>query len=135
MSKQAIVAFFRPSLLIAIFTAAMLSISIPAQFQRWSPDEELLMGIPKLPFYDELKPYPLKLIYAYLMIPYAIVGFTAWALWINGTGAPLPTDLASPFGVILHVIYFYVLSCFVALVYRKAKDNTNWHQAVQKIKP
>jgi hypothetical protein len=35
---------------------------------------------------------------------------------------------------ILHLIYFYILSSFEALVCRKIKDNETWNQRVQKIK-
>jgi hypothetical protein len=135
MSKRAIVSFFRPSLLVIILTAAMLSIAIPAQFQRWSPnsDEVIIASKPKPPFYDELAPYPFYLIYVYLMIPASFVGAMGWIFSLWGL-YDLPAGMTTPFGAILHLIYFYVLSCFVALVYRNIKDNERWHQRVQNIK-
>jgi hypothetical protein len=62
VAKQAIVVFFRPSILVIMLMAAMLSsIAIPAQFRLWSPDsgEVIVVGKPKPPFYDELKAYHL----------------------------------------------------------------------------
>lgn len=133
--KQAIVTFIRPRLLVVILTAAMLSIAIPAQIQRWNPnsDRVIMMDMPKPPFYDEFKPFPFGLIYAYLMIPFAFVGATGWILSFWGL-YDFPADMTTPFGAILHVVYFYILSCFVALVYRNIKDNETCHQGVQKIK-
>jgi archaellum biogenesis protein FlaJ (TadC family) len=111
----------------------MLSVSIPAQIQRWSPDDEYSMRIPKPQFYDELKPYPFRTLYNYLIIPYAFVGAAGWILSFWGL-YDFPVNMNTPLGVILHVIYFYILSCFVAVVYKNIKDNKTWHQRVQKIK-
>lgn len=133
--KRTIVAFFKPSLLVIILTAAMLSIAIPAQFQRWNPnsDEVIMMGKPKPPFFEELKPYPFYQVYIYLMIPFAFVAAAGWILSFWGL-YDFPAGMTTPLGAILHVAYFYILSCFVALDYRNIKDNKTWHQRVQKIK-
>jgi hypothetical protein len=96
-------------------------------------DEVIVVDKPKPPFYEELKPYQFRLIYAYLMIPFAFAGATEWVLSIWGLYDFL-ADMTTPIGEILHVICFYILSCFVALVYRKIKDNETWNQHVQKIK-
>jgi hypothetical protein len=129
MIKQAIVAFFKPSLPIIIVMGMFLGISIPAQFQRWGMDEQI-MGVPKPPFYDELQPFPFRLVYAWLMIPAAFVGVWGWALSI-----PLPIQLFTPAGAILHVVYFYILACFVGLLWRYIKDDEGWHLRTQSTRP
>jgi hypothetical protein len=55
------------------------------------------------------------------MIPFAFAGATGWVLSIWGSHDFL-ADITTPIGEILHVVYFYILLCFVALVYRKIRQ-------------
>jgi hypothetical protein len=134
MLKQALIAFFKPSLPIIIMMGIFLSISIPAQFQRWSMEEQI-MGVPKPAFYDELQPYPfIKLIYSWFMIPAAFIGVTTRALADNGIPIALPTLMFTPAGGIFHAIYFYILACIVGLFWRNMKANGAWHERPQKVR-
>ncbi len=127
MSTQPIMLFFKPNLLILAVFGIFIAIAVVAQFQAWG-DSARMAGKPKPPFYDELRPFLfVSVIYLFSIIPIFFLGLLS-TLFLPGEEA------FSPVWIIAHVVYFYVLSCFVAIIWRNVKDNDLWRQRVQKIR-
>ena len=123
--------FFKPNLSVLALTASFILLAIISEFQIW-PQDAQMMGAPKPPFYDELRPYHfVKHVWYFLTIPLLIVSSMIKLSIFH----PILLEVFTPIGALSITIYCYLSSCVIREIYRRIMDDESWRGAQESNVP
>ncbi|MGI0012053.1 MAG: hypothetical protein ACREBU_01220 [Nitrososphaera sp.] len=114
MSKQAILAFFKPSMPVLVLVSSLVVLSIATQYP-WTLNEQERRVFAYFP----------ALIWLFVTAPLLALSWTTIPNFLN----PPLVQIFTPLGATASIIYYYLISCVIAYAFRSIKwDSESWRR-------
>ena len=112
-SKNTITKFLKPNRINIVVFLILIFIALAGQTQSWMFVDDA--GVVSKPYlYDLLQPFPFWLLWVFLLSPLILISNVIVS--IGGYEADFITRGPGWFFLVIQVVYFYAISCLVALI-------------------